>query len=301
MKKYLLCYLLIVGFPVSSGVFEDYRTGGSHLNAKDFDAASEYFKKSLDQCDNVEFCEDVKVNILANLGLSLYSAGKFAKSIEYLERAYKLKPDDLRVIHMLAGGYLKAARYDESILYFSKLIELDSQETSNYVDISSVYKLKYDYFKSKEFLDKALILDPVNERALRNLLTIYGDSLSPFYDLNKSVNLAFKIYDRNKSLKNKLTYLSYLSTVNTRKEEALIELNVLLNSNELANATQRDYFNVGVIFLRQGSIDKAVKYFDKSLPDTAFFLNNYSELEKYNKNPKIVELTNKVSRILNGI
>ena len=81
--------------------------------------------------------------------------------------AQKLAPDNVAVHFGFGSYYLLRAKghgqdLKKSEAYFKRALKIDPLFADGYVRLSQVYSAKENLKKAKEFLDKALLLDPGN-------------------------------------------------------------------------------------------------------------------------------------------
>jgi tetratricopeptide (TPR) repeat protein len=123
--------------------------------------------------------------------------------LDYMQRAYKVSPDDATITSNLALGYNKVANPDSALSLFKKAIEIDSNNRWSYFYAA---QLLFDNGKQTEAFEKNEVLRtkfPENELAYLNYGTFY-------FRLNKedssimNFELAVKYGSKNKGLINHL-------------------------------------------------------------------------------------------------
>ncbi len=125
---------------------------------------------------------------LNSLAILYFKSGKYNEAIELLhqvETEYS-KPnswhDSSRYIDLykyMATSYAKIMKYDKSILYFNKLIEIYSDNygeehvvlSNLYSQVGKIYYLKQDYLQAYSYLQKALNIFIVNRDKFFRTLT----------------------------------------------------------------------------------------------------------------------------------
>jgi len=129
--------------------------------------------------DKVDQSNHVRAHlILAGAkGMIAHYGGPFSKAINgtsvmpNLKRAQKMQPDSAGVAFGLGSFYLLAPGFAGGNLnkaeeYLKKAITLDPLFADAYVRLGQLYKIKGDNVKYKDYLNKALEIDPQNELAL---------------------------------------------------------------------------------------------------------------------------------------
>lgn len=77
------------------------------------------------------------------------------KSLEYLLKAYAIKPTDASLLENLGIAYGIKKDFDKSIAFFEKAIEADPDKASIYTNLSGTYNIMGNKVKAAECLQKA--------------------------------------------------------------------------------------------------------------------------------------------------
>ena len=97
---------------------------------------------------------------LALLARSYRELRDYKSAAEALERAVALAPDDTRLTAELAEDLFLCNRLDEALRLYQQLAADDPQNPMLPLRISEIYRVKRDFAKARESLDKAKSLDP---------------------------------------------------------------------------------------------------------------------------------------------
>ena len=146
--------------------------------------------------------------------------------LDYMQRAYKVNPDDATIVSNLALAYNKVANPDSALTLFNKAIQLDANNKWSYYYAAQLLfdngKQAEAFEKNKQLLDKF----PENELPYLNLGTFYfrrGKEDSSIINFE----LAIKYGSKNKQLINHL--YSFFSKKGDEQKAAYYES--LLNEN----------------------------------------------------------------------
>ena len=97
---------------------------------------------------------------LALLARSYRELRDYKGAAEALERAVALAPDDARLIAELAEDLFLSNQLDESLRLYQQLAVDDPKNAMLPLRISEIYRVKRDFAKARESLNKAKSLDP---------------------------------------------------------------------------------------------------------------------------------------------
>lgn len=100
------------------------------------------------------------------LGLALEKSGRFSEAQAALRRAVELKPDHADCQNALARAYGRTADWDKSELALRRALVLNQADLPTQVNLAIVLMKKKQPPLAKEFIDKALSLEPKSAEAL---------------------------------------------------------------------------------------------------------------------------------------
>src|SRR5437870_4721551 len=108
-----------------------------------------------------------------NLALLLDQSGKRAEAGEQFEKALALRLDDTQARLNLAMFYMRGDEIDKAYPYLTGLAEKGISSAELYVALSEIEHARKNEPKSREYLEKAILLDPKNPRLLHQLAISY--------------------------------------------------------------------------------------------------------------------------------
>jgi tetratricopeptide (TPR) repeat protein len=97
---------------------------------------------------------------LALLARAYRELRDYKSAAEALQRAVALAPDDTRLIAELADNLFLCNQLDEALRLYQELAADDAKNPMLPLRISEIYRVKRDFAKARESLDKAKSLDP---------------------------------------------------------------------------------------------------------------------------------------------
>ena len=103
-----------------------------------------------------------KAQILSNLE-------KFDKSMEILDTAMALQPNDPEIFTMKGNLYLVQGLYEKAIKNYQKAIPLSEDKADLHYQIGLAYQNAFKYNKAIEYYKKAIEIDIIHENALYEL------------------------------------------------------------------------------------------------------------------------------------
>jgi tetratricopeptide (TPR) repeat protein len=108
-----------------------------------------------------------------NLAILLDQAGKRSEAGEEFERALALRPDDQASEFNLAMFYLRGNETDKAYPHLQRLADKGFASAEFFVALSEVEHSRKNEAKSRDYLEKAIQLDPKNTKLLRQLAVSY--------------------------------------------------------------------------------------------------------------------------------
>ena len=113
--------------------------------------------KSIDIGGNKEFT-------YANLSLIYEEKQDYKKSLEYAEKAYNENPYNIELSVNLARKYLLNEKYKEAIDIYLNLLKFKKNEAGYYYSIGFLYDKTGNKKNALEYVKKAVLLDPNNQK-----------------------------------------------------------------------------------------------------------------------------------------
>ncbi len=106
-------------------------------------------------------------------GKSLLDQGHYEEAIAYLERAYRIKPDDVKVLNMLGTAYFKAERLDSAEEIYEILARKNPNVPVLHSNLGMIRLKKKDWEGAEMAFQRVVELQPDNKRAYGYLGLIY--------------------------------------------------------------------------------------------------------------------------------
>ena len=121
---------------------EDYKNALKCFNS----AADAGYSKSNDYYENVGFAQ-------------LYT-GDTQNGIQTLNELLRRKPNNKELINNIAYAMYETKRYDDALIYFQKLLELNPKDASSLYMAGMTFQKKGEKDKGQKICDKAIEMDP---------------------------------------------------------------------------------------------------------------------------------------------
>lgn len=109
-----------------------------------------------------------------------------------LDLARQLKPGDARILDGIGCIEWRRGNFKEAEYFFKKAVSTDTSYDAAYVHLALVAERNGDIQASKELLQTAITLTPLNYRAHNNLAAILLDNSSSYQDLSKAYDHLLK-------------------------------------------------------------------------------------------------------------
>lgn len=101
--------------------------------------------------------------------ITMMKEGKYQQAIPLLKDQLARNPNNLQAIACLAASYSQTGMKTEAIREFVRLTELQPKNTVHYFNLGAAYESANDAIKAKESFEKALALEPGNEKIRQRL------------------------------------------------------------------------------------------------------------------------------------
>jgi tetratricopeptide (TPR) repeat protein len=108
-----------------------------------------------------------------NLGLLLDQAGKRLEAGEQFEKALTLHPDDVQAELNVGMFYLRGNDVEKAYPHLIRVEQQGFKSVELYASLSDIEHTKSNETKSRQYLEKALDLDPANPKLLHQLAASY--------------------------------------------------------------------------------------------------------------------------------
>lgn len=142
---------------------------GVYLTKKErHEEAVKEFKKSLEYDPNNLEC-------VRNIIIVSSVLGKNDDVIKYLEKAVKLRPDDIQYHVKLGERYAKSGLLKKAVTEYHEIIKLDPTKEKEYLNvIANVYLALKDLENAELFFKKSIEIDPANAELYNSLGSTYA-------------------------------------------------------------------------------------------------------------------------------
>ncbi|HWP42116.1 MAG TPA: tetratricopeptide repeat protein [Blastocatellia bacterium] len=106
---------------------------------------------------------------------AFFQIGRIAEAIEFLEKAYEVRPDDINVTANIGILYSEQKNYAEAEKWFRRAIAISPDESELYVELGATYiqREPSEPDRAVEELQRALKINPRNAHALGHLIEAY--------------------------------------------------------------------------------------------------------------------------------
>jgi len=131
-----------------------YELGLIYYNQNDYKNALKYFNMAVDAGYN-------KTNdFYENLGFAQLYTGDAQNGMKTLTEVLNRKPNNKELLNNIANAMYETKRYDDALLYFEKLLELNPKDASSLFMAGMVFQKKGEKEKGQKICDKAIEMDP---------------------------------------------------------------------------------------------------------------------------------------------
>lgn len=124
------------------------------IKANEPKKAIEYIEQGLKYADK----NDYAFYYIA--GTACMAAQDFEGSIEYIEKAIELDPQNVQLYNNLGTAYLTTGKLEKALEVYQKSIELQPSDSLAYFNIASIYQMQEQHEQACEYFAKAHKLEP---------------------------------------------------------------------------------------------------------------------------------------------
>ena len=179
--------------------FSTFNATGKTLVLTDPDSASIYIKRGLEEAAKTHVHDTIYSDLYKLYGLNNIMLGKFDSGILYLEKAaaYAKKYPDRKIICQIniAVAYTNNGELDTSMQKLYSILKTklnDRHKSMVYIELSSVYTLKFNYEEAINNLHKAI---KILEKEKKNVeIYILKQKLANIYRLQENYTFAIDLY-----------------------------------------------------------------------------------------------------------
>jgi len=211
------------------------------------------FEKVIDICNEALKVEPDSEAFYITRGYAYAELNKYERAIEDFSKAIKLNPNYAEAYNNRGAAYAKLNRYEQAIEDFSKAIDLNPNFAEAYNNRGLTYANLNKYERAIEDYDRAIELNP-------NFAEAYNNRGAAYAELNK-YERAIEDYDMAIEL-------------NPNHAVAYGNRGIVYSEIWRYEESARDLKKAGILFLRSGREEDAVKAFS-----FCFKLRNKIEIE----------------------
>ena len=282
--------------------------GVIHFMKKNLAEAEKFFK--VIEIDN-KFQDPIR-----NLCVIYAITKKFKELLNYSTKLYYLDSKNPLNIFQIASANELNKNYDEAIKYYEKYINTDgSDKKRGFNNIGNIYLRKGKPKTSIKYFSKALELDSNNKILINNILLCYlslrdENKAEEYFKRAEIIDSNYTEFLHNKAefliLKNQIDEAEKILENNKGNTKFLITLirlyfnsgqntkgNELLNQSREILKNNSDFYNyLGIRYLYEGNFDEGWKYYEFRKSKLSNFFKNIDEWNGANINNKSIVVYN---------
>lgn len=188
------------------------------------------------------------------IGDMLFEHKDLEGSVQWLEKAMQLNPDDRKAHLKLAKLFLYIEEYNKALTEINTVLRQDVYNPEGYYLKGMIYKSLKDTTKALSSFLTALQVEPTYRDAMIQLGIVYGMKADP---------IALKYYDNAYALDTMDVFPLYARGVFYQDkgdfEQAKREyIKTVIKDRNFTNT----YYNLGYIYMQQDSLEKAFRQYD---------------------------------------
>ena len=215
-----------------------FMSGQMLMNQGDYPMAIIEFQEAL------TFDPDVGT-IYTSIAECYWNIGKPELSMKNLKIALSKNPRDEEALRIMADQLIALKKYDEAIIYFTRLREIDENETRYIIALAELSKIKKDYLSAVNFYMDAYKVEP----SRIELLESAGRYALQLKNKTKARNIFKDLSLQNPSQENYINIYSELAIQSKSYKEAISHLQKLLSDNRESSNLKA---NIGILHHASG-------------------------------------------------
>jgi TonB family protein len=189
--------------------------------------------------------------------------GKPVRSSGTITYNFKLSKINFATTLALADDYRKKAAYDQAVVEYTRVIDVDAKQSKAFFGRGMCYLMKKNYEQAVSDLDAASKLDPAD-----------GDAdyyLAIAYDYKGDYSAAATYYDKAVTLKHDLNKSSLIDCLFIEKrkitrDEARTVANDIINACDQSTRNAPEFLT-SLIYMKRGIGDRLKSDYDKAISD----------------------------------
>ena len=215
-----------------------FMSGQMLMNQGDYPMAIIEFQEAL------TFDPDVGT-IYTSIAECYWNIGKPELSMKNLKIALSKNPRDEEALRIMADQLIALKKYDEAIIYFTRLREIDENETRYIIALAELSKIKKDYSSAVNFYMDAYKVEP----SRIELLESAGRYALQLKNKTKARNIFKDLSLQNPFQENYINIYSELAIQSKSYKEAISHLQKLLSDNGESSNLKA---NIGILHHASG-------------------------------------------------
>ena len=215
-----------------------FMSGQMLMNQGDYPMAIIEFQEAL------TFDPDVGT-IYTSIAECYWNIGKPELSMKNLKIALSKNSRDEEALRIMADQLIALKKYDEAIIYFTRLREIDENETRYIIALAELSKIKKDYSSAVNFYMDAYKVEP----SRIELLESAGRYALQLKNKTKARNIFKDLSLQNPSQENYINIYSELAIQSKSYKEAISHLQKLLSDNGESSNLKA---NIGILHHASG-------------------------------------------------
>ncbi len=243
---------------------------------------SKKFKELLNYSTKLYYLDNKNPLNIFQIGSANELNKNYDEAIKYYEIYINTDGSDKkRGLNNIGNIYLRKGKPKTSVKYFSKALELDSNNKILINNILLCYLSLRDESKAEEFFKKAETID--------NNYTEFLHNKAEFLILKNQLQEAEKILENNKGITKFLITLIRLYFNSGQSDKG----NELLNQSREILKNNSDFYNyLGIRYLYEGNFDEGWKYYEFRKSKLSNFFKDISEWDGTNIKDKSIVVYN---------
>jgi len=252
------------------------------------DAERDSLEKALEKFKMAIIIDPTRYEAYLNAAAQTMKMNDCQQAAEFSEEAYKVEPDDIKVLNARAQISFNCKEYDTSLEVYRKLLEMDPQNVNAYVNMATIFELMRLPDSSKVAYDRILEIDSEYKDAYYNRGILYLNRAIQMYKelvavrdsmeqnpkdqglIDKSQHLVSKqreFYhlaemDFQKAVEldpDDLEAMQYLGQSLFQQEKTNEAIDILEKVVEIDPKNKDAWSTLSIAYTRQGERDKAIE------------------------------------------
>jgi tetratricopeptide (TPR) repeat protein len=221
------------------------------------------------------------INIRNSLGVCYGTQGHYGKALKEFKEALKLNADDVMVLYNIGLVNMLTGKIEKALEYF---LEADRKKEDDIFEVAfqigRAYLTLEDPKSAKEYLEKAVTLNPESGPALRSL----GECCTVLDMTNEAISAYKKAIRQNPNDAESLSALGYLFDVLGEN----LEITTIFCQQSVDISPENGLFRhrLGGLYFKRNQLEDALAQFEKA-HDLGY--NSKDEIKKIRKLMKVVE------------